>query len=279
MRKNSPRKWLHAVLDLLPVILIPVFMIFSHRHDLTSGHPILVDDVVETYKYSTNEVVYNNGSIDTSSLINGNSYLININQSSSSSYIIASNGGVNSGVVSVNDVFNVSGARLRLSWSDDTALNYSVVIQSSPQITHTYDKSYVPCILWSSDYSKVNFSNFNSGQLTLSSIPSSINSIVSVQNNSYVDYQDTSITNVFVDNFNSTIDKYFNMGNVFNLGGVYQWFNTNIFGGNAPQVIYSVWNIALYELVMDLLFLLYGLFMWFIDMVQYLMDKPFKSIK
>ena len=37
MRKTSPRKWLHACLDLLPVILIPVFMIYSHRHDVTEN--------------------------------------------------------------------------------------------------------------------------------------------------------------------------------------------------------------------------------------------------
>ena len=37
MRKHDVRKWLHAVLDLLPVILIPVFMIYSHRHTLTKA--------------------------------------------------------------------------------------------------------------------------------------------------------------------------------------------------------------------------------------------------
>ena len=94
-----------------------------------------------------------------------------------------------------------------------------------------------------------------------------------------VNTTNSNVMDSFMNKFNSTINTHFNMGNVFNLTGVYQWFNTNIFNGNAPQVIYSVWNIALYELVMDLLFLLYGLFMWFIDMVQHLMDKPFKSIK
>ena len=37
MRANDARKWLHAGLDLLPLILIPVFMIYSHRHTIDSG--------------------------------------------------------------------------------------------------------------------------------------------------------------------------------------------------------------------------------------------------
>lgn len=53
MRKNSPRKWLHACLDLLPVILIPVFMIYSHRHDVTQDFEVVEE--VPSY-YESNEV-------------------------------------------------------------------------------------------------------------------------------------------------------------------------------------------------------------------------------
>ena len=51
MRKHDVRKWLHAILDLLPVLLIPVFMIYSHRHTLTERTEVDIQ-----YKYQSNEV-------------------------------------------------------------------------------------------------------------------------------------------------------------------------------------------------------------------------------
>ena len=63
MRKNSARKWLHVTLNLLPLLAIPVFMIYSHRHTLTER-----TDVEITYKYDTNEVN------DVNDLVVGNVY-------------------------------------------------------------------------------------------------------------------------------------------------------------------------------------------------------------
>ena len=90
-----------------------------------------------------------------------------------------------------------------------------------------------------------------------------------------VDVQDTSsdIMSVFMDDFNNAVDKYFNMGNVFNMNDVYLWFNTNIFNGHAPVIMSTIWNIVLYEFLMDLIFLLYSLFMFFIDCCTNLIDR------
>ena len=66
MRKNSARKWLHFTLDLLPLVAIPLFMIYSHRHTLTER-----TDVEITYKYQTNDVE------NVDDLIEGNLYHFN----------------------------------------------------------------------------------------------------------------------------------------------------------------------------------------------------------
>ena len=74
MRKNTARHWLHATLDLLPVILIPVFMIYSHRHDLSTDITIQQDVYKDFYQYVSfpnentffaddNTISFNNGEI------------------------------------------------------------------------------------------------------------------------------------------------------------------------------------------------------------------------
>ena len=41
MRKHSARKWLHFVLDLLPILVLPIFAIYEINHDQNT--PIEVD--------------------------------------------------------------------------------------------------------------------------------------------------------------------------------------------------------------------------------------------
>lgn len=269
MRKHDVRKWLHAVLDLLPVILIPVFMIYSHRHTLTERTEVDIQ-----YKYESNEV----NSLD--DLVVGNIYELDLN------YIYNSLGnteyvGFGGSLILVPDDAEIA----QILYFTQTYVVINKYTNYSPQLSfetmntyynnaysleepnissshayliyQSYDEySYIP-----NDYKFYKYTDFN------------VIESVSVNDTN------NDIMSVFMDDFNNAIDKYFNMGNVFNLGGVYQWFNTNIFGGNAPTVIYSIWNIALYELVMDLLFLLYALFMWFIDMVEKLMEKPINSVR
>lgn len=272
MRKHDVRKWLHAILDLLPVILIPVFMVYSHRHDVT-------ENVQINYRYQSNEV----NTLD--NLVEGNLYHfdsftftedIDLGTSFYFTAIRFSNLEVNNNRVlydgfeiNINETYyfvfaysSGSGLDLTINFANnmDDSYVYFSTLQMNTKLTNVefiYNndmKSYFE------EYGYVpKYSNYN----VIES----------------VDITNTNVMDSFMNNFNNTIDKHFNMGNVFNLGDVYQWFNTNIFGGNAPVVIYSIYNIVLYELVMDLLFLLYGLFMWFIDMIQKLMEKPLNSVK
>jgi len=271
MRKHDVRKWLHAVLDLLPVILIPVFMIYSHRHTLTERTEVEVN-----YKYESNEV----NTLD--DLVEGNIYYFDELHYENNNIDFNFNV-VKMGSISIIDFTSTYTDELYIDdYSNDNLNNiYVSCYDNSLNLSMSNDKGYSnlvyeDCEFTLSDFVFIYSANsygifnfFGSPQYT------DYNVIESVT----VNDTNSDIMSVFMDDFNNAIDKYFNMGNVFNLGGVYQWFDTNIFGGHAPTVIYSVWNIALYELVMDLLFLLYGLFMWFIDMVEKLMEKPINSVR
>ena len=275
MRKNSPRKWLHATLDLLPVILIPVFMIYSHRHDVT-------ENVAITYKYESNEV----NTLD--DLVEGNIYHLD------SLYIDIGEYG-DDRYTSFNILsYELVDSNLPSYSIDDFAFGGDYNSQYGNFI-YVYVDDYSFILYFTNEFSYTSLA-FDSGFIELQDIVIQVNDITVIENilnlsnnqlpqfTDYnviesVDVENTDVMDSFMNHFNTTVNKHFNMGNVFNLGGVYQWFDTNIFGGHAPTVIYSVWNIALYELVMDLLFLLYGLFMWFIDMIQKLMEKPLDSVR
>lgn len=260
MRKNSPRKWLHAVLDLLPVILIPVFMIFSHRHDVATSSTYTQD--VPVY-YESNEVT----SID--DVVPGNIYHIDYDGVNLSSPFVLELDNVYHNVMQINTGYQVTSS---------LTVNFPYVARITGYgAVFYFENSNLGSQItsWTCD---LVIEDTNNLSVFVSYISESF--YLPIKEYKQIIYNfDKDVMGAFMNNFNFTINKYFNMGNVFNLTGVYDWFNSNIFNGNAPQIIYSVWNIALYELVMDLLFLLYGLFMWFIDMVQHLMDKPFKSIK
>lgn len=278
MRKHDVRKWLHAILDLLPVILIPVFMIYSHRHDVTER-----TDVEVTYKYQSNEV----NTLD--DLVEGNIYQFNcvnkgFDEMSSNQDMIFFELLT---PLQINDERLVFSEALYITeFTSNTFLQFFHDVNDNCEINvfgsyeQFLDFEYTTQYIYSGQFLNNCYIRLLEYDLYLPNtyIYYSYTDYNVIEN---VEINDTksSVMNVFMDDFNNSIDKYFNMGNVFNLGGVYEWFNTNIFSGNAPTIIYSIWNIALYELVMDLLFLLYGLFMWFIDIVENIMNKPFKSIK
>lgn len=267
MRKNSPRKWLHACLDLLPVILIPVFMVYSHRHDVT-------ENVQITYKYESNEV----NTLD--DLVIGNIYNLSLENSYIDDFLLSSGNFIYFELLSnLNLEFNVSyddfvgfdiiKPNTYIAFSNTNNISYIEFYEDNTFIEYYNSFTFSGKILnnFNFVYYGGNFSGYE---------------LITYTDYNVIESVDTSNTNVmdsFMNNFNNTIQTHFNMGNVFNLGDVYQWFNINIFGGNAPVIIQSIYNIVIYELVMDLLFLLYGLFMWFIDIIQHLMDKPFKSVK
>lgn len=158
MRKNDVRKWLHALLDLLPLVVIPVFMIYSHRHTI-DNYTVTRQENVAVYEI-------------------------------------------------VDDVEVLD------HWDTQTV---------------TYDDTDIGA--------QVTYSLYN------------------------------------------TVDNYFNLNKVFNFGEIKDYFDKNIFEGNMPLAVEVVWDIIVYEFVMDLLFLIYALFMFFIDACEHLIDSCFTRSK
>lgn len=326
MRKSTPRHWLHAVLDLLPVLLIPVFMIYSQRHDINN----LTAEVNNVETYSFQQYVKNGK--PTSDLAN----IIKPTEISSS-YTYYSNNGLymalnqftngngyarpvfNSQlpITSADDVIFVkfdiltsygSGTNLQAWFNDSNSLqtsnSFNLVIDSQP---HTYmflrngfgySGSNINAFRFVIPYGYgVTISNVQAYNLTLifgsGNEPLSAEDFDNYLTDDYYDfgvdysfdvvntiiYNDSDIGSQFIYQLYNVTDKYFNMSNVFGMNDVYKWFVSNIFNGNVPLVVPIVWNIILYEFILDLLFLLYGLFMWFIDMLKALIEKPIRSIK
>lgn len=286
MRKHDVRKWLHAILDLLPVILIPVFMIYSHRHDI-GGSSVTIDNQIyervdnlfytKSSKTSNNitltkdsEYVTLNGAIDNQYISTG------INLESGHTYSIYASG------VSEDNPTAILGIQYQLSLFIPNGTWISIL--DNPQ-TFTYDNYSLFLRFRTNDSSSAYVTLIDTTEMSSVAIERSsstdlrtgINNIV--VGGEVLTYNDTDIMSQFTYCFYNAINKYFNFGNVFNLVNVYQWFNANIFGGTAPFMLSAVWNIVLYEFVMDLLFLLYGLFMWFIDMIEKLMEKPINSVR
>lgn len=263
MRRHDARKWLHAILDLLPVILIPVFMIYSHRHDVAQDFEVVTQ---EPNYYETNEVTSASDIVVGNIYYYTNSFTSDYNGNSLDLFSLDVNLFKDQFPTFVNDTITRVNMYLR---SDGRLFLYVVANETNTVNIDSTAFNFIPIQIYNTnlienymiDYiESSNYQYVKSYQDVVTTIPKDVMSS-------------------FVDRFNNTVNTYFNMGNVFGLNGVYEWFNTNVFGGNAPTIIYSVWNIALYELLMDLLMLLYALFMWFIDFCQDLIDRCFTTSK
>ena len=343
MRKHDVRKWIHAVLDMLPLFIIPIFAIYSHRHPSTD-YEVVYSESETTYsavrKYTTNDI----SNVD--DFIVGNYYQYSVSISVDSSYsdlfdydfelinTFVSNLGVSLsnqtkvlvsmpsdnmsyGFVS-NDFFLAdtlvyapisltSGNKVftssdDLSWFDNSlyssggynrqSFNMSSgkhhILGSGLTIFENYFTQcfcvHVNCIFEFESLAFYNTAQENYVKALISngyisSLSDTFNPIVSVSSDSSnivsVTYDDTDIGSQFVYALYLPIEKYFNFNNVATFNNMYQWFTTNFFNGNVPLVVPIVWNIILYEFIMDILFLIYAVFMFIIDFVECLIDKAF----
>ena len=313
MRKNSIRKLIHGILDLLPLFVIPIFAININQK---SVEPISIEvqeqisvdlnqEVKElnninwTNNYTDNRVTFGNNSCTLEYVGNQQQYgrsvrtteLHNIIQNHY--YVVRFEVFNDMGIEIPNFTYRTANSAFYERFTLNSGMNY----YSRKFMVTTNETSYLYFGIYtaqsSSIYTMYNFQVFDLTQMNLEDI--TIEEFNSMFPNSYYEYtesqkmlvdkptpttyDDTDIGSQFLYSLYISTDNYFNMNNVFNLNSVYSWFEMNIFGGSAPLSIYIVWNIIIYELVMDLLMLLYALFMFFIDACQKLIDKPLESIK
>lgn len=304
-------------------------MIYSHRHDLTTGLPT----VNVERKYTTNELTNYND------FVNGNYYKFSakllssqvVNDLISWKSDMVDDGYVYTSTLNVsnidfcgyssNNVLNPSQSyfiyenmdytlfyynsfsltRFYMSYNDDSiyAVRLNGLNSSSPYLYEYYNNVFnIPNSITLNTYESRRFLAIDISiifKLDLYTTPvqdfiTRMNTYIS---NGYIsgltidenpilsadiDYADSTVTNVFMNNFSNTVNTYLNFGNVFNLNGMWNWININIFGGTANAFVYALWNIIVYEFVMDLLFLFYMFFMFLIDFTENLLEKPFDKI-
>lgn len=286
MRKHKIRHLFHLVVDFIPLLLIPVFMIYSHRHDLTQSTEVDIQ-----YKYQSNEV---NSADD---LIVGNLYELNLkriyntNQSgiNGESYIYISN---HTSVIYVNYSEDVNtGLIQNFSEADflldvyfyDSIFDYIFISNDTygvPLISLSINKDeimldlvHVYLTFTGLDY--LNFHNKSYTDYWLYFLYTDYNVIEGVSVNDV----ESDIMSQFTYSMYTAVTKYFNMDEVINLGAVHTWITDNVFNGNMPMGVTIVWHLICYQFVVDLIFLIYGLFMFIIDFADKCMtsfyDKSF----
>lgn len=309
MRKHSVRKWIHAILDMLPLVVIPIFAIYSHRHQIV------------TYTVVRDETLVGNafqGVINGSPLTdehwsqehNSISYedtlhAMYIDMYGETSLDIDFNAIENDVVFlkysySTNS-FNTT-TKVYLFGSDDDAYFYDNnnvtlftgtaenFVSSFTTLTLPYDCGDITQLIFDISETDVLYlknimlfnltSIFGTGNEPSGSVFNTylINDYYDFGDNlievgsHQVTYNDTDIGSQFVYQLYNVTDKYFNFNKVGTFEAIYNWFEINLFGGSSPMSFFIVWNIILYEFIMDLIFLTYMLFMFIIDFAEHLID-------
>ena len=300
MRKHSVRKWIHAILDLLPLLVIPIFainIINRSPEPLTVDYDTTETETVVTYKYQSNDVNSLND------LVEGNIYYFDFYNSTLDSYISIGEGGHLMFEILQIDDYDFENYNISL---DDSILsgtahsNISFVINISDSFYSTF-AIYFQDVYEDNDYFlQLDIGSLDNNDFTLNGVCRLIsildityledntfsytdyNEIISVETvttGTVVTYDDTDIGSQFVYSLYHVTDKYFNMDDTFNMGSVYQWFSDNVFGGNPPLAVPIVWHVIVYEFIMDLLFLLYAVFMFLIDFCESFMERLFDKAR
>ena len=296
MRKHDPRKWLHAVLDLLPVIIIPVFMIYSHRHTIDNYEiEVSQNEVVDFNQRFNYDGDYINNSFYTSknngSFIWEDFTIPSTNRVLFDYYPFQLNHvyyvkNLLTEVISSGPLPRVyyNGSYHTLSYNSDLYFNF-IFTANDTRFTFGFGSNYNGQSF--SNHSIINF--YDLTQMFGAGNEPTIEQFNEWYSNEYYDYtlsRKELLKDVSTTTYNNTdigsqlvyaiytpVHDYMNFNNVFNFGAIYDWLQLNIFSGNAPVSVFIVWNIFLYEFLMDLIFLLYALFMFFVDFCTNLIDR------
>ena len=306
MRKNSPRKWLHAVLDLLPVIIIPIFAIYSHRHTIDSyevtrdkyqvvdfnqlikngnfindndwygyNGTIRVSDnvitytVTESYGYFSNAIrQYNNFNLPNHKILL-HAYLtasedlkcgLGFGSQATYSDLLANNESLVNGIITFVNPYPIEIGIERPLPSVNATLQcrdfYAV------DLTQMFGEGNEPSV---SEFNEIYGEDYY--DYTLSRKELALNGTETLNN--------TDIGSQFVYALYTPIHDYFNLSQVGVFGELYNWLQLNMFNGTAPISIFIVYHVILYEFIMDLIFLVYCVFMFVIDFTERLIDCLF----
>lgn len=262
MKLNKLFHWLYFCVMALPLVVAPIFAIYSHRHTLTEQTTVDIQ-----YKYQSNEV---NNFDD---LIEGNVYNLDLNNANYDlidfSFVLVSGEIYCESISYIEmDEYYVGYRTPYNLYKEDVFGSLSFLRYDDLSILGYFDFDYI------SSYNAVI-------QLLHINEFGSFTDVASLF--SYTDYNEvesvtvndssSDIMSVFVNNYAEVINKYFNYDNAFNFGGLYTWLNTNFFSGNAPLGFFIFWHLLIYWLLTSLLWLIFDVLMYVPMLVHRWLDK------
>lgn len=292
MRKHSVRKWIHAICDLLPLLVIPIFAL-AVRSD-NNFQPIEVNyggGYEVTPLYESNEL-NTFDDLQVGHLYHYDRYFGTHEDynyiSNFTMYIVSGNlwsNGFELDEIYVDDYFNNVDNYIRLDWYDDNTFyitisnknGYVAVIQEGNSTFSFNDFDFYFSTQDDLDgFIDFYIDNYDDDIIHSDIKPSTYQDYSVVYHEGQV-YNDTDVGSQMMYTLYQTTDKYFNFNNVGVFQDLYNWFETNMFHGTAPMSFYIVWNVILFELIMDLIFLTYMVFMFIIDFTECMIDRFFEK--
>lgn len=310
MRKHKIRHIIHGLLDLLPLFVIPVFMVYSHRHTIDTysvtvngayyqleqgvinGKPNSLDywidsreyfeyDPLDSYLYSTsavNSTLINNNII--SNTDNGDIMFLQFENFISYS---PQNNGIEVMIQGDYDLYFSINFNISQNFSKYYAIAQFTQNETSGKLTFNFNGLY-------QDIGFKNIQLFNLTKIYGTGNEPTAEVFSSMIGDTYYEYGET--YNVFLPYgtttynatdigsqfiyslYNATVN-YFNTDSVFNLSSLHNWITNNFFNGNMPLGVTVVYHIIVYELIMDIIFLIYAVFMFIVDFASDFLEHCF----
>lgn len=269
--------WLYLSLLVLPIVAIPVFMIYSHRHNI-EGNSVTTGGFEIQERYQTNDV----NTID--DIVAGNVYHLDT-LLIDSGWFGETNGFIAFEILSYSSIdYDLDGYAVDEIYLDqynsnlynfiDVVLGHNYVYVAFTNadtyvslIDITYIKFYsVDLVFVDTTYLSLVSQNFNG-------ITSSDYQSYSFEYNEGLVYNDTDIMSQFTYSLYNTTEKYYNFDNFFALGEIRQWFNTNFFNGNPSLGFGIAWHLLTYWFVVSIFWLIFDVLMYLPLLVHRWLDK------
>lgn len=228
MNRRKIENWVIFCLKMLPFLFLIIFSIFVHRHDI----PESVTDTVNI-PFSPFEVGFE--------WIAGETTLSrqNVSDPTKTSNLYYFSTG--------NSAYNYS-----IRWDSDEQAFFVEGVMNDNYFNFT--ESYIHSdALFNATLTRV--------QLILSE-----DCFLGFPSETIFTYYNTPLE-VYNFYFNTYINRFYSF-NIFNINDFYDWTVNSWFNGNAPLIYKSVFSILVYELIIDLLFLMYSFITFIIKFAQ-----------
>ena len=278
--------YLYAAIMFLPLLLLPVFMIYSHRHTIDSGSIEVPQTQVVDFnqKYKGNGNVQNvNGStleqVDNKIIVDVNTNAGNIYFSFSLPtlvddhlYYFKSDGDSSHAYtyLYVNSVYTpiVENDLVAVVGGSEISSLVTTSADFIGQFTYKFNIFDITQMFGAgNEPTKPQFAQWYSGYYDF---VDSRNQLLQVGT---IIYDDTDIMSQATYQLYNAFEKYFNLRNVFNLNSLYIWFCMTFFNGACPVVFTIIFNLFIYWLFVSLLWLLFDFFMYIPLVIHNGIDK------